>query len=141
MSEGPYILEIYEPGSFYDTLVRFSSALPFMSIHAGDIINPANWPAYDDTSTVLRVVGVEHIIWEITTPKHKWCIRQVFHPSPQHLRPACTPRYRTNWPAYAITTARRKQAGFTGCTNKVCIFTEAVENSAENRDAHRWRDR
>jgi len=74
MGEGPYILEIYEPGSFYDTLVRFSSAIPFMSIHAGDIINPANWPAYDDTSTVLRVVGVEHIIWEITTPKHKICI-------------------------------------------------------------------
>lgn len=60
-----YILEIYEPGSTRDVCITFNSSNPFIAINTGDIINPATWPNAESTANVLRVVSVEHLLWEI----------------------------------------------------------------------------
>ena len=60
-----YHLEIYEPGSCDDVWVYFKTSKPLFSISRGDIINPGMWPHSQAPMKVLRVVAVEHIIWEI----------------------------------------------------------------------------
>ena len=71
-----YHLEIYEPGSADDVLVVFKAERPFLSIHAGDIINPVSWPNFKAPMKVLKVVSVEHIVWEIESSRiaHKLSI-------------------------------------------------------------------
>lgn len=74
----PYMLEIYRPGSMYDVLVYLGSDTPFMTIQTGDIINPRtleNVVEQLSPRTVLRVLGVEHMIWEGQgIMKHKLCV-------------------------------------------------------------------
>lgn len=60
-----YILEVYEPGSMDDVWVTFETSQPFVSISAGDIINPGLWENSQSPMKVLRAVTVEHILWEI----------------------------------------------------------------------------
>lgn len=71
-----YSLEIYEPNSARDVWVCFSSATPFMSIAKGDIVNPGMWPNSQAPMRVLKVVSIEHIIWEIENSHitHKICV-------------------------------------------------------------------
>lgn len=70
-----YHLEVYMPGSFKDLWVTFSSPTPFMAISTGDIINPSIWEGSQSPMKVLRVINVEHIIWEIDgNAKHKICV-------------------------------------------------------------------
>lgn len=70
-----YVLEIYEPGSVDDVWITLSSDTPFMSIHAGDVINPGIWPGSESPMKVLRAVTVEHILWESNgITKHKICV-------------------------------------------------------------------
>ena len=42
--ETEYILEIFEPGSFDDVWMVFSSSSPFMPMQVGEILNPGVWP-------------------------------------------------------------------------------------------------
>ncbi len=70
-----YSLEICTPGSRNNVWVSFVSDTPFQAISKGDIINPAHFP--DATAdTVLRVTGVEHIVWasENHQSKHRVCV-------------------------------------------------------------------
>ncbi len=60
-----YVLEIYEPLSVDDIWVRFESPNPFMAIHPGDVINPGLWEGSEAPQKVLRVLNVEHSIFEI----------------------------------------------------------------------------
>jgi len=67
-----YSLEIYEPGSTESCWVSFQSDSPFMAINRNDIIEPNLWPGSRAPQTVLRVVNVEHILWEASgISKHK----------------------------------------------------------------------
>jgi hypothetical protein len=67
-----YTLEIFTPGSLDDVWVTFSSPTPFMTISVGDIINPSVWEDSRSPMKVMRVVDVEHIIWETSgNAKHK----------------------------------------------------------------------
>jgi hypothetical protein len=71
----PYHLEIYLPGSTQDALVVFFSDNPFLTIQAGDLINPGGWEQAVQVTGLLRVVNVEHIIWTLrNTVKHKVCV-------------------------------------------------------------------
>ncbi len=63
--EVQYFTEIYEPGSADDVWVALKTQTPLFSISKGDIINPAMWPGTTFPNRVLKVVAVEHIIWEI----------------------------------------------------------------------------
>ena len=78
MATSKYTLEIYEPGSSENAWVVFQSDTPFMSFHAGDLINPQAWgDAAGSFMDMLRVVNVEHIVWQVnenTDAKHKLCI-------------------------------------------------------------------
>lgn len=70
-----YILEIYKPNSVKDVWITFNSPNPFMAISVGDIINPGVWPGSESPKTVLRVLNVEHIIYELNDAvKHKMLI-------------------------------------------------------------------
>jgi hypothetical protein len=60
-----YHVEVYEPGSADDVWVCFKTTKPLFSISRGDIVNPGTWPNSKAPMRVLRVVAVEHIIWEI----------------------------------------------------------------------------
>ena len=72
MSVIEYSLEVYEPGSADDVWVAFSSTTPFMPIQAGDILNPGLWPNSNSPMRVLRVINIEHFIWEARGDvKHK----------------------------------------------------------------------
>lgn len=74
-----YFIEIYEPeckpGSRCERAASFEASTPFMNLAVGDVLNPNFWP---DTrsSTLLRVVRVEHILWQHdpSSPAHKVCI-------------------------------------------------------------------
>ena len=67
-----YELEIYEPKSADDCWVTFSSTSPFPSINKGDIVNPSLWSNSQSPMKVLRVINVEHLIWEINAQiRHK----------------------------------------------------------------------
>lgn len=59
-----YELEIYEPNSADDVWAVFDSSTPFMTISKGDILNPGTWPNTQSPMKVLRVINVEHLIWE-----------------------------------------------------------------------------
>ena len=65
-----YFLEINEPGSVEDVLIDFEATDPFLQIHKGDLINAQ---VYENELVprkylgLLRVVNVEHAIWEVTT--------------------------------------------------------------------------
>lgn len=71
-----YILEIYEPGSTHDAFMSFESSRPFQAISLGDLINPRAWLVERDPGPLLRVVGVEHMLFGKfgSDPKHKVCI-------------------------------------------------------------------
>ena len=60
-----YEFEIYEPGSVDDVWITFSSSTPFMPINAGDLLNPGIWPNSQSPMKILRVVNIEHLIWEV----------------------------------------------------------------------------
>ena len=65
------------PGAFEDMWVSYKSENPFMAISKGDIINPSVWPDSQSPMEVLRVVNVEHIIWDVPNTnqiKHKICV-------------------------------------------------------------------
>jgi hypothetical protein len=67
-----YILEIYEPNSNLDVWAEFVSLSPFMAINVGDFLNPTFFPKVRLLNYILRVVKIEHLIWN--TPgdmKHK----------------------------------------------------------------------
>ena len=67
-----YSLEIFMPSSYDDVWVVFTSPTPFMAISAGDILNPSIWEDSQSPMKVLRVVGLEHLIWEVGgSVKHK----------------------------------------------------------------------
>ena len=67
-----YMLEVYAPGSMKDVWVYFESSSPFLPINVGDLINPGIWEGSQSPMKILRVVSVEHIIWEINSDvKHK----------------------------------------------------------------------
>jgi hypothetical protein len=59
-----YHLEIYQPGNRRDVWVSFQSTSPFMPIAAGDLLNPGIWSGSESPRKLLRVVNVQHIIWE-----------------------------------------------------------------------------
>ena len=71
-----YHLEINKPGSAGDVWVVFQSERPFLSINTGDIINPGSWGNSNAPMKVLKVVSVEHIVWEIENSHiaHKLCV-------------------------------------------------------------------
>lgn len=71
-----YHLEIYEPGSVDDCWVVFKSERPFLSINTGDIINPVLWINSKAPMKVLKVVSVEHMVWETENSHiaHKLCV-------------------------------------------------------------------
>jgi hypothetical protein len=67
-----YALEIYQPGSIQDVLVVFESDTPFLPISTGDLLNQRAWPDGGYEGQILRVVGLEHFVWEIDgVTKHK----------------------------------------------------------------------
>ena len=69
-----YFLEIYEPGSAEDVLKTFESNIPFLGIARGDYFSPS-WILTDARTGLLRVVNIEHIIWEVgDRVKHKICV-------------------------------------------------------------------
>jgi len=59
-----YEIEIYEPNSADDVWAVFDSSTPFMTISKGDILNPGTWSNSQSPMKVLRVINVEHVIWE-----------------------------------------------------------------------------
>ena len=70
-----YDLEIYEPGSTYDLWTSFKSASPFMGFSVGDIINPGPWLESMHPEKVVRIVGIEHMIFTSKEKvNHKLCI-------------------------------------------------------------------
>jgi hypothetical protein len=75
VNKNKYHLEVYLPGSARDVWMKYDSDTPFMAFHHGDIINSSIWPG-SEMGKVLRVVGVEHIVWESISGliKHKVCI-------------------------------------------------------------------
>ena len=59
-----YSLAIYEPGSIETVLARFDSRVPFGGIHVGDFVNVWGLVDVPQSQALLRVVGVEHYIWQ-----------------------------------------------------------------------------
>jgi hypothetical protein len=75
MNTGEYMLEIFQPNSSKDLWVSFESSTPFLEIHVGDLINPHVWPGSKSPQKILRVLNIEHIIWENKGKvKHKICV-------------------------------------------------------------------
>lgn len=70
-----YGLEIYESGSADDVAAYFESDTPFGAISKGDLINPVDSEG-EAVKRILRVVGIEHIVWESKSEgiKHKTCV-------------------------------------------------------------------
>lgn len=63
-----YHLELYGPGDARTPVLFCRTEAPFLPFHKGDLINPHNFEDVNLDITmddVLRVIGVEHIIWEI----------------------------------------------------------------------------
>lgn len=85
-----YILEIYAPNNTDDVVGYFESSTPFCSLQKGELLNPAFYNSYtDNPGTIMKIINVEHIIWQ-----HEG------QPEP---------------------------------TQKLCVFTTAVQNTAEVR--------
>ncbi len=59
-----YILEIYQPGSLDTAWVHIRSDHPFMTISAGELLNPGLWEGSQSPMRILRVRNVEHAVWE-----------------------------------------------------------------------------
>ncbi len=59
-----YGLEVYGPGGTDTPWVSFDSDTPFPAIARGDIVNPGVWEGSQSPMKVLRVVQVEHVVWE-----------------------------------------------------------------------------
>jgi hypothetical protein len=75
MNNDQFILEIYVPGRTEEAWAIFQSSLPFQSIHAGDLINPYDWPGSNAPLKIARVTSVEHILWQSNgIAKHKLCV-------------------------------------------------------------------
>ena len=90
MKKTEYIVEIYMPMSIETVWVTFSSATPFMNINAGDVVNPGLWPDSRSPQRVLRVILVEHALWEINNvTKHKL---MVYTEEIEGIRDLKTPR-------------------------------------------------
>ena len=66
-----YMLEIYRPNNADDVWVVFESDTPFMAMSKGDILNPGIWDDSHAPMKVLKIVNVEHAIWDVTGLKHK----------------------------------------------------------------------
>ncbi len=58
------MLEVYEPGSMDNVWVYFKSDGPFLSINSGDLLNPNLWENSQSPMKILKVINLEHIIWE-----------------------------------------------------------------------------
>ena len=59
-----YSIEIYEPWSEENVIQQLESdESPFPSIHAGDLIDPLDWPGSGSPMRVLRVTAVKHLVW------------------------------------------------------------------------------
>ena len=70
-----YILEIFAPNSADEVIKKIESKDPFINIAKGDIINTQLWKETDSKDDILRVLNVEHIIWEVDKRiNHKLCI-------------------------------------------------------------------
>ncbi len=67
-TEKKYALHIFEPQNTEQVWMRFSSPTPFLNINVGDLINPSIWPETGvhllEIINMLRVINVEHIVWE-----------------------------------------------------------------------------
>ena len=69
-----YVMEIYLPGTCYKGSVAalFESDTPFLAIHPWDLLNRRTWEdnpivnSRDQPWTLLRVIRIEHLIWEGT---------------------------------------------------------------------------
>jgi hypothetical protein len=68
-----YYLEIYEPESTADVIASFESNTPFMSINTGDVINTTTM-ATEEKPRLIKVSGIQHILWDENDPKHKICV-------------------------------------------------------------------
>lgn len=64
MSSKKYTYEIYIPGSTDDVWVVFYSDTPFIPLHRGDLLNPGLWEGSQSPMKILRVLNVEHLLWE-----------------------------------------------------------------------------
>lgn len=70
-----YCLELYEPDSRHDPLVVYESDHAFLAFAAGDLVNPRTLYSGEwITPDLLRVVEVEHIVFDDQDPKHKICV-------------------------------------------------------------------
>ena len=70
-----YILEIYEPNDTDTVWMVFRSSTPFLALAVGDLVNPSTWPDSEAPMKILRILNLEHIIWEIEGQiKHKICV-------------------------------------------------------------------
>lgn len=66
MAEIEYRLRIYIPGSFDDVWQDFVSTTPFMPIHIGEMLNPAQYShSKSYPPKLLRVTEIEHTLWEL----------------------------------------------------------------------------
>jgi hypothetical protein len=74
-----YTLEFYDAGSTrHESICVIESAVPFLPIQKGDLINPRAWEKHyaeqAPAGALLKVVGIEHfIVWrpEIGHFEHK----------------------------------------------------------------------
>jgi hypothetical protein len=79
-----YSIEIYEPGSRETVAGFFESNDPLPVISVGDLIRPDFFDPPSDTQSTLRVVAVEHVIWEADgMVKHKAMIRTEAEETPE----------------------------------------------------------
>ncbi len=70
-----YQLEIYEAGSADDVVANVESDAPFMAISKGDLINLVDSTAEASGKHILRVVGLEHMLWRTDgSLRHKLCV-------------------------------------------------------------------
>ncbi|HEY1019263.1 MAG TPA: hypothetical protein VGE25_09710 [Sediminibacterium sp.] len=73
-----YALEIYVPNSTSDVAAHFESDMPFSSIGKGNILNVGFYTGYGaPPHTALRVINIEHIIWQhpgAAEASHKICV-------------------------------------------------------------------
>ncbi len=83
-----YTLEVYEAGSARNVLATFESVAPFAPINVGELVNTAMFRWSYHPQQVLRVVGIEHIIWSCDekTLMHKICVFTVLEENTPQAR-------------------------------------------------------
>jgi len=59
-----YVLEIYRPLSLETAWMVFEADSPFMNLEVGDVINPGLWPGSKAPQKMVRIVFIEHDIFE-----------------------------------------------------------------------------